>query len=309
MIEVERGADDAYLEEMKAARHGGAVLKLRLITLRSEAPDVAVLALEGDDDKVVYSQWIRRIRPALPYEMFPCYGKKGVRELKRTVARDLGGLERNLFYLVDRDFDDLRGFSDDVNVYMTPSYSVENFIVSDDVVAELLRSEFPCHARPELRSQILKLFEQDYESFLAVTRELNWRVYLARRIPLPLPKRLPASVNAIARIELGAVAPCAVTPPDAVPFGREPTNDEISVLEIEFAALEPRSRYRGKFAYKFFRDWISRLADEHAKPVLNVFQGLDGESHVKRAELALSNFASKSRIPPGLPEFIDALPA
>ena len=69
-----------------------------------------MLVFEGDDDKIVYGQWIRRVRPTLRYEPFPCGGKKEVRELKNALARDLAHLDDGVFFFVDRDFNDLLGF-------------------------------------------------------------------------------------------------------------------------------------------------------------------------------------------------------
>jgi Protein of unknown function (DUF4435) len=69
-----------------------------------------LLAFEGDDDKIVYGQWIRRIRPGLRYEPFPCGGKREAKELKNALGRDLAQLGENVFFLVDRDYDDLTGF-------------------------------------------------------------------------------------------------------------------------------------------------------------------------------------------------------
>src|SRR6516162_499595 len=93
-----RPPENAFVERLKSARTTSAVLKLKLITLKSGFPDALVFAFEGDDDKIVYGQWIRRIRPELQYEPFPCGGKEGVRGLKNAVTRDLSGLGTGVFF-------------------------------------------------------------------------------------------------------------------------------------------------------------------------------------------------------------------
>jgi hypothetical protein len=127
-----------------------------------------VFAFEGDDDKIVYGQWIRRLFPRLHYEPFPCGGKKGVKALKNSLHKDLTGQERNVLFFVDRDYDDLAGFESQSGVFMTDAYSVENYLVTPRVVGELLRDEFPCHARPDLRQKIARIFVDDYAKFLSL---------------------------------------------------------------------------------------------------------------------------------------------
>ena len=230
--------EDAFVQRVKEARRSGAVLKARLITLRSDLPDATILVFEGDDDKIVYGQWIRRIRPGLRYEPFPCGGKKEVRALKNAVHRDMGGLGRGLFFFVDRDFDDLTGFLDVADVFVTDTYSVENYLVTDEVVEDLLRDEFPCHAKPDIRKKVLDLFRQDYDAFLKASASVNERLYIARRIPIELARRLPTSLGGIAEIKLGAISKGSTPPENLVIYTREPSAEREAELKTEFSTLE-----------------------------------------------------------------------
>lgn len=297
---------EAFLARVRSARQGSAVLKAELIILRSSLPDVIILALEGDDDKIAYGQWIRRIRPDLRYEPFLCGGKKGVRDIKNAVSRDLGGLSERVFFLVDRDFDDLSGFVDREHVFMTETYSVENHIVGCDVLEEILRDEFPCHAKPEIRHRIGELFSSDYGEFLRLTTEINRRIFIARKVGVGLAKRLPTSLRKLTQIQIGKVEAADTAAEEIVVYEREPKDKELTGLVEEFLSLEPRSRYRGKFAMKFFVEWLGKLADEYSEKTLGIFDGTPPGS-VRRAEFVLSNFAAKSSIPVGLAAFIGAI--
>ena len=300
-------SEEPFLSRMKLSRQSSAVLKAKLITVRSNLPYVVILALEGDDDKIVFGQWIRRIRPGLRYEPFPCNGKKGVRALKNAVTRDLGGLSKDLFFLVDRDFDDLNGFVDAEGVFMTETYSVENCMVSEEVLDDILRDEFPCHGKPEVRQGICALFGKDYDEFLRVTAEINRRIFIARKVGIELTKPLPKSLSSLAQVRLGKVEASGPLPEKFVVYEREPEEKELSGLVDEFLLLEPRLRFRGKFAMKFFAEWLGKLAEECATGELGIFgDGLLGSS-VRRAEFVLSNFASKSPIPVGLHAFVEAI--
>jgi hypothetical protein len=289
-----RPPENAFVERLKSARTTSAVLKLKLITLKSGFPDALVFAFEGDDDKIVYGQWIRRIRPELQYEPFPCGGKEGVRGLKNAVTRDLSGLGTGVFFFVDRDFDDLLGFLDTTNVFMTETYSVENCLVTDEVLDGLLRDEFPCHARPELRGSITEIFKKDYDQFLVVTADLNRRIFYARRIPIEIVKRLPDSLRHFAVINIGNIGKSSTPTGEAVVLAREPTDDEAKNLNQHFSTLSPRFRFRGKFALRFLKVWLGKLADEYDAGNLGLFGTDPPKGGVRRAEFALSNFAAKS---------------
>ena len=213
--------EEAFVEQVRLARRSGAVLKAKLITLRSDLPEAIVLVFEGDDDKIIYGQWIRRLRPGLRYEPFPCGGKKEARGLKNTLLRDLNGLGERTYFVVDRDFDDLIGFDGIDAVFMTDMYSIENYLVSSEVLGELLRDEFPCHARPDVREEIIKVFERDYARFLELTSSVNRRIFVARQIPLELTKRLPTSLRDLAIVEIANVGPVETPPGDIVIYIRE----------------------------------------------------------------------------------------
>jgi Protein of unknown function (DUF4435) len=307
MSKEELTPEEAFVERVKSARRGGVVLKARLISLRSDLPDAIVLAFEGDDDKVVYGQWIRRIRPALRYEPFPCGGKKEARELKNALGRDLGHLSDKVFFLVDRDYDDLIGFASIDSVFATDTYAVENYLVADDVLEELLRDEFPCHARPDVRRQIVQIFGKDYSDFLQITASINKRLYIARRVPIGLAKRLPTSLRHLAIVRIGKIDAVTTLPEDVVVFEREPTQEEVAELQEAFDKLDPKQRYRGKFAIKFFREWLDRLADAYLPDGSEAFGLHLPGGVVRRAEFVLSNFASKSRFPAGLSDFINSI--
>jgi Protein of unknown function (DUF4435) len=299
--------DDAFLDRVRLARRGGAVLKTKLIALRSEFPDSTVLVFEGDDDKIVYGQWIRRIRPNLRYEPFPCGGKKGVRDLKNVLARDLAHLASKVFFFVDRDYDDLRGFSKIENVFMTDAYAVENYLVDEQVLEELLRDEFPCHAEPQIRKQIIDLFRKDYCDFLHHTAIVNFRLYLARCFEIRLTKELPKNLRQLVIVKIGNIAVVDTDPKEVVACEREPTAYECEYLAAAFKALNPKLRYRGKFAIKFFQEWLAKLAVEFLAGKDGAFGRAMPAGVIRRAEFVLSNFASKSQAPTGLESFINAI--
>jgi hypothetical protein len=292
---------------VKSARRGAVVLKAELVSLRSDLPDVVVLAFEGDDDKIVYGQWIRRVRPQFQYEPFPCGGKKEARDLKNALGRDLAQLGNNVFFVVDRDYDDLAGFNSIDKLFITEMYAVENYIVDEEVLEELLRDEFPCHAKPDVRQLIVKAFRKDYDDFLRHTADINKRLYIARRLGIRLTRRLPTGLRQLAKVELRNVTSAGTKPEELVLCEREPTSEESARFSEEFKQLDPKLRYRGKFAIKFFREWLKKLSEEYLAGEAGAFGRRMPEGAIRRAEFVLSNFASKSRLPKGFAAFVNEI--
>jgi hypothetical protein len=298
-------ARDELVENFKAARKSPAVLKLRLASFRVDLPDVTVLAFEGDDDKIVYSQWIRRTNPHLRYEAFPCGGKKEVLQLKEVIDRDMGELDKNIYFFIDHDFDGLD--VPDERVFMTERYSVENYLVAEDVLIETLKNEYHCHLRPDVRDKIKCIFQATYSEFLSLTSPINFRIFAARRLKIRLAKPLPDKIGAIAKVGLDEVSPSATAAQEVVVLTSEPTDDQWQALEVEFTKLHPPSHYRGKFAIKFFSTWLDKLAEEYDCNQSKVFEDFERKSRVRRSEVTLGNLASKSSLPSGLPEFLQRI--
>lgn len=298
------GPANGYIERLKESRKRPAVLKIQLVELKSKVGDLPVFAFEGDDDKIVFGHWVGRLNHTVRYEPFICNGKKGVRELKCIAARDQGNFRDNLYFFVDRDFDDLDGFPDAENVFMTETYSIENALVCEQVLDGLLRDAFPCHGLPEVREKIISIFSNDYASFLTAVEDINRRLFIARRTPIAQKKPIPTSLKLLASVEVGSVVAADTYPNAVIVLAREPSDDEVAACAHEFGNLDGRARYRGKFCLKFFEEWLRKLAMLYASENSPLFEMCPKASRVRSAEFVLSNFAAKSLIPTGLSEFI-----
>lgn len=297
---------DAYIEEMRLSRDGSSVLKMDLMNLRSDFPDGLIFVFEGIGDKGVYFNWCARINPELTYEPFVCNGKERVLQLKRSLDSDLNGLARDVYFFVDRDFNDLNGVAQDDSIFMTRAYAIENYLVSSKVLDELLKVELHCHGFPAIRREVVELFEEVYDSFLDLTRDINQELHAARRLGVELKSHLPSKINQLAivhldRVELPKAGAAQLSP------ARKISPDEKSRFEAEFAGLDPRSRYRGKFAMLFFLKWLEQLAIERTSPKSRIFSKLGKGVKIRHAEICLASLASKSVIPAGLRSFLEGI--
>lgn len=296
-----------YLAEMRGSRQRPAVLKAKITTLRASIPATLIFVFEGIEDKSVYHSWIARVSPELKYEPFPCGGKAHVLSLLEIVSRDVNNLKIGIYFFIDRDFDDSRGVVLTENSFMTDEYSVENYLVNEDVLEELLKNEFHCHGQPSIRGPIIGLFTKAYESFLNLCHDLNFRIYVARRVPIELMGHLPEKISQLASIEIESVNPSARSLNELVKLQREPTHAEAAEHSLVFEKLDPKTRYRGKFSLIFFYRWLSALAtDRNAEKSVH-FVGIDNNHKANCALITLGGLASKSRMPASLPDFVRAI--
>ncbi|WP_145138099.1 DUF4435 domain-containing protein [Roseomonas gilardii] len=298
-------AHDPAVEKLKSSRENSATLKIRLMRLRERCPNMPVFVFEGVDDKIIYGAWVRRINPEFYYEPFLCSGKKGVLRLKKSTEVDLNGLENDVYFFVDRDFDDLQGHSPDSNLFMTDQYSVENYLVTRSVLDDLLKNEFSCHSNPDARKEICTLFEHVYASFLAQTKEANRRIFVARKIGAKIVPSIPSKIKAIVLISLENVESSAYPIEEAVCIEPEPSFEEWKRFTAEFDQLNPSSRYRGKFALQFFATWLSSLCTELNKHSSSIFPSYEKFHAPRLPQDLLSPLASKSEYPCLLPAFLE----
>jgi hypothetical protein len=297
---------DNYLQGMIRAKDRRAVLKMELAKLRSAVQETLIIALEGKDDKSIYAQWIRRIDSEIKYEPFACGGKRKVLELKAAVDADLNNLAKNILFVIDRDFDDAQDAPPSPNLFMTDSYSVENYLVESGVLQELLTNELGCDAQPSLRRDIQISFENLYDDFLDCMREVNRRIFFARRLKIDITGGIPKKISDFVTISLSSVTKTGITPSDFIRLEREPTAEEVALCNDDFEEMDAKSRHRGKFAIAFLLKWLELLADDRKDPNSFWFSNLNKNIKINIQAISLALMATKSPIPRGLSEFIKA---
>jgi hypothetical protein len=295
---------DQYLQGMVRARDRRAVLKMELAKLRSAVQGCLIIALEGKDDKSIYAQWIRRIDPEIKYEPFACGGKRKVLELKAAVEADLNNLADDLLFVIDRDFDDTQGTLSSDSLFMTDSYSVENYLVESGVLQELLTNELGCDAQPGLRRDIQASFGQLYDDFLKCMCEVNRRIFFARRLQIDIVGSIPKKISEFVTINISSIVATGMTPAEFIKLEREPTAEEIALHNEDFEGMEAKSRHRGKFAFVFLMKWLELLADDRKAENSHWFPNLNKNIKINLQAISPGLMATKSSIPKGLPEFI-----
>jgi hypothetical protein len=298
---------DIGVERLKTARDSVAVMKHELIAVKSRCLGVTILVVEGLEDKLVYSQWIRRLRPELRYDYYVSKGKKQALQLYEAVCRDKTNLKEKVFFLIDRDFDDLAGHDPSEFLFMTDRYSTENYLVDEDTLEDILKTEFNCHGYPEIRNKIKEIFRVTYKDFLEVTKVFNFRLFVSKAIPINRIGDFPLRLNQIAIVSLNKVEPQVRDATEVISLEREPTTAEIALFNDRFLMLTGNHRYRGKFAYLFFHRWIDLLVEDHASKNTIYFKEIDAAQRARRNEIVMTSLASRSPMPEKLGEFLAAM--
>lgn len=296
---------DPYIAAQIAARRSPSVAKTKLLNLRSNYPSGYVFAIEGDIDKAVYSHWIARLKPDLAYEFLVLKGKKQVRQLKNALTRDLGGLSADVKFIVDRDFDNMDGFTDGAHVFMLDRYSIENYLADPITFGRILVTAYPCEGYPQLRRQIEGVYAADLNVFLSATANLNCRIYTARRLGIPIDDAMPSSANAYVAIAIGATTPIVVNPAQSLPFQQTISRNVQATLDQEFLQLHPMDRYRGKFLLKFFNSWLEKLGEEFRRGTIGLFGTIGPQTgSIVTSELTVGAMAARSPLPVGFAAFL-----
>lgn len=297
--------EDVYLTSLKISRTSPSVLKHALITLKSEVGNIAILVFEGVDDKIVYHHWLNRIDSDFEYEPFTCEGKRYVLSLLDVVNNDLNGLSDNVYFFVDKDFDEVADHPACPNLFVTDTYAIENYIVHGHTVRELIKTHFHCSCGPVKRGAIIGTFVGLYGDFLDITKEINFRTYAARK--LNINASLPDKISKIANVELLEVKPVATDVREIVRLERELSDEEERLLRESFELLDKTMHYRGKYASMFFKKWIDlALKDRNSDEDSKLFEGI--KTKAKATPVSLDCMAAKSPIPKDLLRFLKSIP-
>lgn len=296
----------SLLRSMRDARDAPAVFKASLAALRAHNPDAVAFACEGVDDKKVYFHWIRNSHIKFEYEFIVCNGKEKVLKFRELLRRDVTGLNKDVYFFVDKDFDGLREYAKGSDIYLTETYSFENVLVTSEVLREILAVDMHCHSEPQIRDSVIEKFEEIYSSFLNLTRAHNHRIYLARRLGINS-KPLPDKLNKLATVGLLKVEFAEKSINEAIVLDREPSQPEIDQYEADFSSLEPKRDYRGKFALLFFTRWLELLGKDRNSEESNLFGGVMKPSASATVQYSLDSIASRSLPPDSFREFIDAI--
>ncbi|MEH2552402.1 hypothetical protein V1283_009047 [Bradyrhizobium sp. AZCC 2262] len=240
--------------------------------MRSRESVRPIFVFEGLDDVGPYSVWVGRCNDSTAFEPLPANGKDQILLFRSNVRPHETYLRLGIYFFLDRDFDDLKGYATGPDLFLTEMYSIENYLASERVLESILVDELKCAGEPIDRA--LSLFHAAMESFFAAMSPANRRVFHARRLSIGL--KGSGIENRIAKYVVAELESArAITDSDSlkilIPLEREPDTGETTNIDIEFEELDPHSRHRGKFILAFFLKWLDLLAEERSAARKGIF--------------------------------------
>ena len=260
--------------------------------------------MEGTTDVGPYEVWTGRILNELDIEFIPGAGKSQLLDFRRRMKEDRSGLGTGIYLFVDRDFDGLRGQEEGNDIFCTERYSVENYLVSSNILRSILTDEFRCTAETDHRDNILDLFGSVLGEFGCCMRNANQRIFRARRLGI-YSGSIEEKISSYVDISLEKVAKVYDEEQlqGMIRFQTKPTLDKVQDLDEDFETIDPLLNYRGKFLLSFFMVWLGKLSDERNRDGQTLFPET-ASTKFSPSDLNLRSLASRASLPEGLEKFI-----
>jgi hypothetical protein len=250
-------------ERMRASRQKAVVALQGYNTLRSKYPGEVILAVEGDDDPIFYKTTIRAINPSFEWVPFVCKGKDNVLALRVLLERNTDEDALNTYFMVDKDFDYLKGHQPGANLYCTPGYSIENLLVTPTIFEELLIGEYRCDAGGDEITELKSMFEARLSEFFDAMTLANKALHFCR-VKGIRSGSVDNRIKQYVTISLDSVV-VNYSEDDLERLVGLPQNTDISACDdtvAAFSSLDPVGDWRGKFLLFFFVELLVQLKDD-----------------------------------------------
>ena len=123
------------------------------------------LFVEDEDDFQFYRHWVEKVFVEFELFYYPEKGKANVLKAYSEINWEKYPKNRLLFF-VDKDFDDIleKKMAQDVNLFYTKFYSIENYLVTEEVYEIIISEIFRCK-NDGIRLNILTQLRQQYTVF------------------------------------------------------------------------------------------------------------------------------------------------
>lgn len=291
-------SDTEYVERAREERHSPNVLRLRVLQIRSGRPGARILVFEGVDDVGPYEVWINSVVDKPDYVPLPSKGKRQVLAFAEQELHEREDSEE-IYFLVDHDFDGLRGVDEHENLFCTECYSIENYLCCRQVLESILRDDFRLAERQLVVDQVIRVFERVLEEFRLSMLDANKRAYCGSKFGI----RGGNIENRVRRyIQIGhdsvRVNP-SIDLSNHVPLVRDPVPEELTEADEYLRGMERFiSRSRGKFLLQFFCIWLEEIHEAFQGGSISAIDGAEVDSRFRRPELTMRNLASRVS-PPG----------
>ncbi|MDF2931342.1 MAG: hypothetical protein K0R36_673 [Chryseobacterium sp.] len=171
-------------KELFFAKKEAIIPKARYFTLKqiymSSAKDVHIFT-EDDDDYEFYRTSINKIYTDYKHHKYLMKGKSNLLEVYKLIDWTRYSKSKLLFF-ADKDYDDIVGVRMilEPNMFYTKYYSIENYLVTEEVFLIILDRFYVNDITEELQKKLLDLYRNSYEKFIIKLRTLTWFILIDR---------------------------------------------------------------------------------------------------------------------------------
>ncbi|WPY97639.1 DUF4435 domain-containing protein [Christiangramia sp. OXR-203] len=171
--------EDSFLKKLKEAGDSSQTLFLRLLQEYKLSEKSLHLFIEGNDDPAFYTNYISNLAGNnFQIYFYNSKNKSGVYSNYNQISWKSYNKNRVLFF-VDKDYSDILKlrYPIDQNIFVTKYYSIENYLVNDQIVRRIL-TDLVHITDPSIINNIIKKFHQEHKSFCEYMVLLSaWIIY------------------------------------------------------------------------------------------------------------------------------------
>jgi hypothetical protein len=303
-----------FLDELKRARLSPiSIYQQFLLKNHSSSSDCVHVFFEGHGDFSFYTGFLRRFAPHPNcLHSYKCGNKANVYATYSKIM--LASPKGKVLFFVDKDFSDIlnENYPTAENIYVTDYYSIENYLVSEDMLVRIWEETF--HFPNALmdvgstREKFLQELERFYIFMLPISA---WIICLRRRgLSLNLNNvRLARllSINSDLTIEIRREMKfpgefnyleqmCGITTPSECW-----ADFDLTVKEL--AKLNPKIYIRGKFELWFLVKFVERLLEVLQRAISDAGGNISVKTQINE-DNAIEVLGPRLQIPPSLEKFL-----
>ncbi|ATF84424.1 DUF4435 domain-containing protein [Burkholderia gladioli] len=294
----------ATIDELRLSRKNPSVLKLKVLKILGQHPDIFIFIFEGPDDVPVYEEWLKRIDSCPKYEPLPGAGKQQLLAYYDLLIKDSNPLLEKIFFFVDRDFD--LPIEKCKNIFELSSYSIENLLCAEEVLESVLRDEFKKAGEPSERTVACEKFREALDQFAEYCTPVDFILFVAQRKSISVIKK-PEKITQIASISMDLIHVAYENLDEVILIDGRVEEGDLAQLRMEFDSLPRVLRQRGKYQLDMFRRWVRLLAEDIRSERPIIFAERNERLAGDPSSASLRRLAASTTTPTGLAEFIDRL--
>jgi hypothetical protein len=300
----------SFVDELRSSRAGKTPVVHEFLTNYSPRQPRLHAFVEGDDDVVFYKTVLQaRVDVRHRIYVYQCAGKANVFAAFDDIVRRFPEC-RTIMFFVDKDIDDILGrpWPTDPRIFVTDTYSIENYLVSREALMILINNFVQFRDVSFTTDVILEQFDRELERFHKLATPLMALITYAKRSAMrpnlnnvQLRELFVLSIDCRPRVRPGdRLAYFCRAAGIAIPQG---AIGRVTEIAQELRRLPPKRYVRGKFEIWFLVEFFKALLAQMESAAREVGGKLKLRSPVEHGNIT-STLAGRIQVPEQLDRFL-----